>query len=152
MSLLRNYQPAAAGAVRLLGVLRGANFNSTADQPINLQQFNIAPGGTKYRITDIVVTNASISLTTAAGGFYTGAGKTGTTLVAAGQAYSALTGPNVPLSLTLAAGATGNVFSTAPAVVGNDQTGLSAPIYFALTTAQGAAATGDIYVFGNDLT
>lgn len=112
----------------LLGRLLGANFNITTDQAIAL-------GSASYIITDIVVTNASTSLTTAAGGFYTGAGKTGTTLVAAAQVYSALTAAAKWIRATLAA------------VVGTDRfTGGS--IFLSLTTAQGGAATADVYVFG----
>ena len=109
----------------LLGTLAGANFNSTADQSITLT------GGGSWRITKIYVTNASTSMTTAAGGFYTGAGKTGTIIVLAAQAYSALTSSTVVLSCSIA--------SPLP---------VTSTLYFALTTAQGSAATADISVYG----
>lgn len=126
--------PTVKGMQRLLGRLTGANMNVTTDQAIP-----IAASVTKFLITGIYVTNASLSLTLAAGGFYSGAGKGGTVLVAAVQVYSALTAAGILLQATLAAGATGNAFA-------------QSSIFFSLTTAQGSAATADIYVFGVDLT
>ena len=70
----------------LLGKLLGADFDSTADQEIRI---DADPG--RYLIDQILVTNPSISLTTAVGGIYTGAGKTGTILVPATRKYEALT-------------------------------------------------------------
>jgi hypothetical protein len=113
----------------LIGNLKGANFNSTADQPIN-SLINI-----KARVTKIVVTNTSVpGMSTAAGGIYTGPGKTGTQIVAAAQVYTGLTNALTALELTL----------NAPTLV------LPAlqNLYFALTTAQGAPATGDIFLLG----
>lgn len=107
----------------------GANMNVVTDQALDKAwDFN------DYLIERIRVVNASISLTTAAGGFYTAAAKGGIAVVAAGQAYAALTGPTLGLDLTVAAA--GLDILTADA------------LYLALTTAQGAAATADIYVFG----
>jgi len=116
---------------RLLAKLIGANFNVTTDQTFPLL------GASKYALTSIVVTNASVSLTLAAGGFYTGAGKTGTIVVAAAQVYSALTGATVVLNPTIAAAGSTLL--------------LTVPLIFALTIGQGSAATADIYVFGQDL-
>lgn len=110
---------------RVLGKLLGANMNTTADQAIPLS-YGCAV------VTDVVATNASASLTLAAGGCYTGAGKTGTTIVAAAQAYSALTAAGLALNLTMAT----------PVRV------LTAQIFFALTVPQGVAATADLYVLG----
>jgi hypothetical protein len=111
---------------RVLGSIIGADFNVTTDQGIVIA----CP---KFYIETIWVTNASISLTTAVGGFYTGAGKTGTTLVAASQVYSALTAPSKIMAVTMAA---------------VNDTLTVGQIYFALTTAQGAAATADVFVLG----
>ena len=148
---LRAYQGNPLNQIRLLGQLRGANFNVTTDQAIYLDQPNTHPSSTKYLITAILVTNASTSLTTAAGGVYTAASKGGTVLVASSQVYTALTASNIPLALTLAAGATGVVYATQNTT--NAQGLLqTTPIYLSLTTAQGAAATADVYVFGYDLT
>ena len=81
------------------------------------------------------MTNASISLTTAAAGLFTAPSAGGTGIVA-NAALSALTGPTVVSERTVA--------STAV------QTGQN--LYFNVGTAQGAAATGDVYVYGYDLT
>lgn len=116
---------------RLLGKFLNANFNTTADQAITgLSAKNI--------IRRINVQNASISLTAATGGFYTGGSKTGTIIVAAAQVYSALTLTTKFVDLTLAAGVTADVIT-------------ATTIYFALTATQGALATADIYVYGEDL-
>jgi hypothetical protein len=113
----------------LLGVLLQANFNVTTDQRMSMLINGI------YRIKRFVVWNASISLTTAAGGFYTGAGKTGTTLVGSGQTYTTLSSQYIAEEPTL----------NAPSVVLPTGT----PVYFSLTTPQGAAATADIYAYGD---
>lgn len=114
-----------------LGVLMAANMNVTTDQAIPIR-----PGVSKFRPTKIVVTGASVSLTTAAGGVYTAAAKGGSAIVAAAQAYSALTAATKALALTLAI--TDTVYSL-------DK------LYLSLTTAQGAAATANVFLFGEDL-
>jgi hypothetical protein len=113
----------------LLFSLKAANFNETTDQILT------AFFSGRFRPKRFVVMNASISLTTAAGGFYTAASKGGTALVAAGQVYSALTASDLALEATLA--------------VPNDWWAAGTPVYLSLTTAQGAAATGDVYVYGD---
>lgn len=113
----------------LLFSLKGANFNTTADQLLT-PTFN-----GKFRIKRIVITNASVSLTTAAGGFYPAASKGGTAVVASGQAYSALTAAAIALEATLNA-------ATAVLAAGTS-------IYLSLTTGQGAPAMADIYVYGD---
>lgn len=122
--------PSLAGSSGLLGVIRASNFNSTSDQAIPM------PSGQRYVLRRIVATNASTSLTTAVGGLYTGTAKSGTILVAATQAYAALTASAKYVDLTLASGAMTDTFN-------------AATIYLSLTTAQGAAATADIYVYGD---
>jgi hypothetical protein len=118
---------------RLVGKLIGANMNVTTDQLIPITAIAEFPSD-KYIVEYIVVTNASLSLTTAAGGFYTAASKSGA-IVAAGQVYSALTAATKFIKATL----TGTALTDLQA--GTD-------LYFSLTTGQGAAATADIYVFG----
>ena len=122
---------------------RSLNFNTTSDQPIVFPQYITA-----FRLANIVITNASISLTTAAGGFYPAASKGGTPIVANNQVYSALTTANSLMTATMAAFGTGTRFSSANlAKIGGLLT-----IYFSLTTAQGTAATGDIYFIVDNLT
>jgi len=120
----------------LLGKLIGANMNSTADQ-----QITMLDNPSKFILRRIVVTNASISLTTAAGGVYTAASKGGTAVVAAAQAYSSLTTSALFLDLTLST--TGSASTTVKSSIPN--------LYLSLTTAQGAAATADVYVYGDIL-
>lgn len=130
--------PAAAypgpGVVGMIGAITGANFNSTADQAIA-----ILPQVSKYRISSIEITGCSASLTLAAGGFYSAASKGGTAIVAAAQVYTGLTGSTLVLNPTISA-------------TGGTTAWTLATIYFALTTAQGGAATCNIAIFGVDLT
>ena len=118
------------GGARLLGKLLAANMNSTADQAILINSAN-------YRLTKVVVRNVSTSLTLAAGGIYTTTSKGGSAVVAAAQVYSGLTGATKALDLTIAA-------------VGNTDMRTETTLYFSLTTAQGGAATADIYIYGED--
>jgi hypothetical protein len=123
------------GFSQLLFKLIGANMNVTTDQLMSVIGGSLPAA---YMIDAIRVANASISLDTAAGGVYTAITKpAGGIIVAAAQAYSDLTGPTLALDLTLTALGKA-IRSTAP--------------YFSLTTAQGAAATADIYVFGRVMT
>ena len=120
----------AMGSV-CLGKLSSANMNITTDQAIVINSSN-------YIVRKITITNASVSLTTAAGGIYPTTSKGGTALVTAGQVYTVLTASTKFLDLTLAAG------------VGTDRN-TSTNLYFSLTTGQGVAATADIYVWGDKL-
>lgn len=119
----------SAIAAPMLGKLIGANMNSTADQPI-------AINSSKYVIRRIVVTNASANLTLAAGGFYTGAAKSGTTIVSAAQVYSALSASTKVVDLT---------------IIGLADVLTATTLYLSLTTGQGSAATADVYIFGDVL-
>jgi len=131
-----NELPTRFGGI-LLGSLIGANFNVTTDQ-----QITIFDAPAKFILRRIVVTNASTSLTTAAGGVYTAVSKGGTAVVAAGQAYSTLTSSGLFLDLTLNTSGSANI--TVKSNIYN--------LYLSLTTAQGGAATADVYVFGDILT
>lgn len=118
---------------RLVGKLIGANMNVTTDNTIF-----ISPQAGLFKLVAIRVTNPSISLTTAVGGVYTAVTKGGTALVANSQVYSALTAAAKFVDLTLANSALTDLIDPAT------QTHL----YLNLTTAQGAAATADVYVYG----
>lgn len=125
--------PTVKGMQRVIATLRGANMNSTADQALT------PPTAiTKYLITAILVTNASASLTTAAGGIYPAASKGGTPVVAAVTTYTALTAAGIIFAPTLA----GTVAATP----------YTGALFLSLTLGQGSAATADIYVIGVDLT
>ena len=120
----------------LLGTLIGANMDSTDDQIITMFS-----NPSKSIIRRIVVANASISLTTAAGGVYTAASKGGVAVVASSQAYSSLSSSGLFLDLTL--NTSGSASTTVKSSIPN--------LYLSLTTAQGAAATADVYVYGDIL-
>lgn len=130
-----NLLPQQFGGI-LLGKLISANMNSTSDQRIVMFS-----NPSKFILRRIVVTNASISLTTAAGGVYTAASKGGTAVVASSQAYSSLSASTLFLDLTLST--TGSASTTVKSSIPN--------LYLSLTTAQGAAATADVYVYGDIL-
>jgi len=88
----------------------------------------------RYRIDKIVVDNASVNLTTATLGVFTAAGGGGTT-VAADQALAALTASSKFLDLTLGGAVTADVVT-------------AATLYVRVGTAQGVAATGNVWIFG----
>lgn len=115
-------------AVRLLAVVTGVNVNQTGDVAV-LPIANTS----NWSVANVVFTNASTSLTTAAAGVFTAPSAGGTAIVA-NAALSALTGPTVVSQRTVA--------STAI------QTGQN--LYINVGTAQGAAATMDVYVYGYD--
>ena len=115
----------------LLGKLVAANMNTTADQAI-------AMASAKYRLSKVLVTDASTSLTLAAGGLYTAASKGGSAVVIAATVYSALTGSSKYLEPALAGTALTDIL-----------TGSS--LYLSLTVAQGGAATATFWLFGEKL-
>lgn len=126
----------------ILAKLLSADFNSIVDQPLQIPKHVTA-----FQITGILITNASLSLTTAVGGFYPTTVKGGTPIVAATQVYSSLTTAAKLLAATLAAATSTTRYSSANVdVISGFLT-----IYLSLTTAQGLAATADIYLLGNDL-
>ena len=115
-------------AIRLLASYQGVNVNQTGDTvlPIN--------NTTNYSVSNVIFTNASTSLTTALAGVFTAPSAGGTGIVA-NAALSALTASTVVSQRTVA--------STAV------QTGQN--LYVNVGTAQGAAATMDVFVYGYDL-
>lgn len=125
-------------AQRVLASSLGVDFNTTADQPIVLPQTLNA-----FQLTGVLITNASISLTTSVGGFYPQASKGGTPIVAASQIYTALTTQYLLLNATLSSYGSQQRFSRFQIPTWG--------IYFSLTTAQGIAATADIYIMGIEL-
>lgn len=113
----------------LIGLLRGANMNTTADQPIICTP-------SRYIIRRVIVTNASVNMTTAVGGIYTGVSKSGTALVPAGQVYTSLTAASKFIDTSLAPSTGTDTFT-------------NQGLYFSLTTPQGVAATADVYIYGD---
>ena len=116
-------------ALRLLASYQGVNVNATGDTVLPILNTS------SYSVANVIFTNASTSLTTAAAGLFTAPSAGGTGIVA-NAALSALTGATVVSQRTVA--------STAA------QTGQN--LYINVGTAQGAAATMDVFVYGYDLT
>ena len=115
-------------AYRLLASAQGVNLNSVADTAASI--VNAA----SYSVQNIIVANASVNLTTAQLAVYTGAGATGTAIK---TAY-ALTGNSTSAKVVETA-------ATSTDSVNGDV------LYIRCTTAQGAAATADVYIYGYDL-
>lgn len=117
-------------------ILRFENldFNSTADQAL-------AGFPARYIIRQITAHDASVNMTTAAGGIYPAPAKGGTKIVAAAQVYTALTTANKFVNLTLDATAGGPTTDVQTA----------STLYLSLTTAQGAPATADLCITFEDV-
>lgn len=116
-------------AIRLLASAQSVNLNATGDTVLPVINTS------RYSVANVIVTNASTSLTTALAGLFS-APSAGGTAVVANAALSACTSASVVSQRTVA--------STA-ALTGPN-------LYFNVGTAQGAAATGDVFVYGYDLT
>jgi hypothetical protein len=116
-------------AIRLLASFQGVNVNATGDTVLPVINTD------RYSVSNVVFTNASVSLTTALAGVFTAPSAGGTAIVA-NAALSAMTSASVVSQRTVA--------STAA------QTGQN--LYVNVGTAQGAAATMDVFVYGYDLT
>jgi len=116
-------------AIRLLASYQSVNVNATGDTVLPILNTG------SYSVSNVIFTNASTSLTTAAAGLFTAPSAGGTGIVA-NAALSAMTASTVVSQRTVA--------STAA------QTGQN--LYINVGTAQGAAATMDVYVYGYDLT
>jgi len=116
-----------ANGYRLLAVAKGVNANAVADTAMPVIN------STSYSVLLVIKVNASISLTTAVGGVYTAAAAGGTAVL-------------TPAALSGNTGAT-VVVATAPTTtaVQTAQT-----LYWRISTAQGAAATVDILIYGYD--
>jgi hypothetical protein len=110
---------------------RGLNFQLTSDQALTKIY-----SGTNYYPAFIIARQRSGGASVACvGGVYDGAGKTGNIIVLAAQSW-----------VTLAVG----ILVTAPINVGA-ATLLSATPIFSLTTGSTAACTGDVLIYGYDI-
>lgn len=115
-------------ALRLIASAQGVNLNQVGDTVAPI----LAAGSVS--VQSVIVANASVSLTTAQLGVYTGAGATGT---AVKSAY-ALSGNSTTTAVVVTA-------ATSTAAISGT------PLYIRCTTAQGAAATADVFIYGYDL-
>jgi hypothetical protein len=116
-------------AIRLLASFQGVNVNAGGDTVLPVINTD------RYSVSNVVFTNASTSLTTALAGVFTAPSAGGTAIVA-NAALSAMTSASVVSQRTVA--------TTAAQSVQN--------LYVNVGTAQGAAATMDVFVYGYDLT
>jgi hypothetical protein len=125
----QNQNPPGQYALRLLAVALNVDANAAA-------QDNILPvlNSTRYSVEKVVLSGASLSLTTATGGLFTAAAAGGTAIVAT-AALSGATGPTIVSQRTVAS-----------TVV---QTGQN--LFWRNVVAQGAASNYDIFVYGYDL-
>ncbi len=127
------------GVRRLIGVAYGVNLNSAADTAVNLQ---LLPG-CNFLVDGVDVNNASVSVTTAAASVWSGAAGTGVNIVTTALTnLNSLTAPTKNLPMTLAATAQTTVFNQATQ---------NNVLYFKVDTAQGSAATADVYIWGRVL-
>lgn len=112
----------------------GINFNSaTTDTPIAI---NLPAGFTRYRVSTIIISGASASLSTATCGVFTGAGGTGVAIVANAS------------SITVTASTTDINNNMQALTIANQNTlALSdGTIFFRVVGAQGSAATANVTV------
>lgn len=117
------------GTSFILAKLAGASLSTVADQPI-------AGLPAKYRITEIVITNATGDVTTASGGVNAAAG--GASVIAPSQALASLNTAQDLVSLGFNPGALEIAYS-APT------------LYFTCTVAQGTPMECDVYIMGTPL-
>lgn len=134
---VNSLEDGGVGGSYQVGELIGADMNVTTDQQITI---NLPPGVTTWVLDLVIVSNPSLSLTTAHGGIYTGTGKTGLQLVPSSQVYSGLTTNTVN---TAGSALLPTVAQTAM---------LSVPVvYLSLTAGQGVAATADFRIYAKPL-
>lgn len=118
----------SSGIVKL-GSKIGFDMNSTNDQLITLV------GGTKFIITDVIVTNASISLNSHSFFLYTQISHGGIFIL------SGSTAPLTSLDIYISISNQFLAFENNYTITGNS-------LYASLGTAQGSSSTVDIYVYG----
>jgi hypothetical protein len=117
-------------ALRLLASAQAVNLNAVGDTVAKL----INDSGF-VSVQSIIVANASIDLTTAELAVYTGPGATGTAIK---TAY-ALSGNSSSAKVVVTAATSTDAIDVSE-------------LYIRCTTAQGAAATANVFIYGYDLT
>lgn len=116
-------------ALRLIASAQSVDLNKVADTVAN-----IVNASGSVSVASIIVTNASVDLTTAQLAVYTGPAASGT---AVKSAY-ALTGNSTSAKAVVTAATSTDLVS-------------GGKLYIRCTTAQGAAATADVFIYGYDL-
>ena len=117
-------------ALRLLASAQAVNLNAVGDTVAKL----LNDSGS-VSVQSIIVANASVDLTTAQLAVYTGPGATGTAIK---TAY-ALTGNSSSAKVVITAATSTDAIDVSE-------------LYIRCTTAQGAAATANVFIYGYDLT
>jgi hypothetical protein len=117
-------------ALRLLASAQAVNLNAVGDTVAKL----LNDSGF-VSVQSIIVANASVDLTTAQLAVYTGAGATGTAIK---TAY-ALSGNSSSAKVVITAATSTDAIDVSE-------------LYIRCTTAQGAAATANVFIYGYDLT
>ena len=117
-------------ALRLLASAQAVNLNAVGDTVAKL----LNDSGF-VSVQSIIVANASIDLSTAQLAVYTGPGATGTAIK---SAY-ALTGNSTSAKVVVTAATSTDAIDVSE-------------LYIRCTTAQGAAATANVFIYGYDLT
>ncbi len=117
-------------ALRLLASAQSVNLNAVGDTVAKM----INDSG-YVSVQSVIVANASVDLDTAQLAVYTGAGATGTAIK---SAY-ALSGNSSSAKVVVTAATSTDAIDVSQ-------------LYIRCTTAQGAAATADVYIYGYDLT
>ena len=117
-------------ALRLLASAQAVNLNAVGDTVAKL----LNDSGF-VSVQSIIVANASVDLTTAELAVYTGAGATGTAIK---TAY-ALSGNSSSAKVVITAATSTDAIDVSE-------------LYIRCTTAQGAAATANVFIYGYDLT
>jgi hypothetical protein len=117
-------------ALRLLASAQAVNLNAVGDTVAKL----LNDSGS-VSVQSIIVANASVDLDTAELAVYTGAGATGTAIK---TAY-ALSGNSSSAKVVITAATSTDAIDVSE-------------LYIRCTTAQGAAATANVFIYGYDLT
>ena len=117
-------------ALRLLASAQAVNLNAVGDTVAKL----LNDSGS-VSVQSIIVANASVDLDTAQLAVYTGPGATGTAIK---TAY-ALSGNSTSAKVVITAATSTDAIDVSE-------------LYIRCTTAQGAAATANVFIYGYDLT
>lgn len=115
---------------RMLFILRGANFQLTADQVFT--KIGVFTNYLPTRIVGLRVSGGATVL--CSGGIYTGASKTGNQIVALAQSWLGLSGAGKMQDASIAAIVNTDIQTATP--------------FLSLTTGSTGAVTGDVFIFG----
>lgn len=142
-SLPPHFQTFSSGSGAIQQLFKGTiNLNTTGDQVISLT------GGATYIITDIVIYNASIAITsTDSGGWFSGVGRSGNqvaiTTEVSPPTFNVLSTPQNFMSAWSGESLI-NLFSNG----GNAAVTIGNTLYFSLLTPEGSTATCTMIIYG----